>query len=253
MIAFLVSLSPTFTPPLLSCWWHPERFMFRGGGGGGVTRGRRRHMRVPHGSSTVKTHWSYPGPIQVWTLSHLCQARCIIRAASFLLKCSVSCSLCALVDPSPLCCVFLRGLLWSEDELLLSDGGWAWSLTSDVASLWLREEPTLMRGYLFLSSLACPAEEAAVEAADATELDRSPALGAEGGVGFRLEPAGEKSFSSPVCCDATGGEWSSRREPQLRASGASCRSAAVLLLKNLLLWAAKVALKASSVSHLEDL
>lgn len=114
-----------------------------------------------------------------------------------------------------------------------------------------------MAGSFFLPSLefasARSAEEAVADAVDATEEDRSPAaLAAVGGVSLRvggsLEPVGERSFFSRLCCGASGGERSLRAELQLKAS---CRSAATLLLEILMFWPDKAKVKVNSIAHSE--
>lgn len=90
------------------------------------------HMWTPHGTANVLQ----PDKLQLLktppgantgthTLTHLRQARWMMRAASFLvMHCSLLCSLCIRVEIGACVAdwVFLEGLLWSKDEQLLNEG-----------------------------------------------------------------------------------------------------------------------------------
>lgn len=208
----------------------------------------RGHMWAPHGTNRFIKHNSFghnlspPG-------TNLCHARWMMRAASFLLSCSLSRCSRRVVDrgASDLGWASLEGRLRSKDELLLNETVWALTKAfSEVCSLWFgcfcREVCALLlpealrHPSLFLHSLALASlwstVETGVEGDGVSEEDRSRTLGLVGGVGFRLGgslqlPGDRSSFSLVVGEDSAS---------QLKASGASARSAALLLL-GLFFWA----------------
>lgn len=186
----------------------------------------------------------------------------MIRTASFLLLCcSLSCPLCARfgIGACVAAWVFLEGLLRSEDELLLNEGVWVWSLVaafSEICSLWFlcfcgEVRASVLPGAvctvvwvsLFfggMHSLVIVSVWFMLEGAHVFEEGRSLTLGVEGGRGLRLggwlQLAGESSSFSLVVWGAQGAVSQVTWQWWLRASGTSCGSAALLLLEDLLLW-----------------
>lgn len=186
----------------------------------------------------------------------------MIHAASFLLlRCSLSCPLCARFGTGAYVAawVFLEGLLWSEDELLLNEGVWVWSLVvalSEVCSLWFlcfcgevsaSVLPEVVCTVMWVSlsfggmhSLIIVSVWSTLEGVHVFEEGPSLTLGMEGGRGLRLDgwlqlPEESSSFSL-VVWGAQGAVSQVTWHWWLTVSGTSCGSAALLLLEDLLLW-----------------
>lgn len=248
--------------------------------GGGAVTGEMRtgwhvcgrgHMWAPHGT----TNLPQPDKLQLLntppgtntsahTYTHLRQARWMMRAASVLVQhCSLLSSPCVRVvmDACAVEWVFLEGLLWSEDELLLNEGVWVWSLVaafSVICSVWFLcfcEEvwaSDLLGALVMWVSLffwgvhslvivsVWSITGTFVEGVHVFEEGWSLTLGVQGGLGLRLggwlQLAGERSsfslvvWGTPDTVSPVTWQW------QLEASGSSCGSAALLLLEDLLLW-----------------